>query len=124
MRKVMWDDILKLGIAAAVLSFGFPDLSWAQALKDSVDEVKTGLKNVPIVVSGVAYIAGGATMLHGAGLLKKHADNPTSQPLAPGVMRMGLGGVVAALPTFMGWISSSLKSQGTSLGFTPLGTIN
>lgn len=123
MKQVLWTDVLKIALGAAVITLAFPEPSLAQALKDSVDEVKTGIKNIPVIVSGIAYFAGGATMLHGAGLLKKHADNPTSQALAPGVIRMCLGGAVAALPMLMGWITASLKSQGTNLGFTPLGSI-
>lgn len=124
MKRSMWIDVVKIGLAAGVIVAALPDPLWAQALSQSVDEVKTGMKNMPIVLSGLAYLAGGATMLHGAGLLKKHADAPAQNPLAPGVMRMALGGVVCALPTFMGWIATSLKTDGaqnmTFKGLTPI----
>jgi hypothetical protein len=125
MKNIMWEDVLKLGLAAAVIVAAFPDPAFAQNLGQSVGEVKTGMRNMPIVLSGLAYLAGGATMLHGAGLLKKHADAPHQTPLAQGLMRMGLGGLIAALPTLMGWIAASLKTDtANELGFIPLETIN
>lgn len=125
MKQSMWVDVVKIGLAAGVIAAAFPDPVWAQALSQSVDEVKTGMKNMPIVLSGLAYLAGGATMLHGAGLLKKHADAPQQNPLAAGVTRMALGGVVCALPTFMGWIATSLKTDGAqNMTFKGLSVIN
>ena len=125
MKSLLWGDVLKLGLAAGVIAMACPDVAFAQQLQNSVEEVKTGMRNMPIVLSGLAYLAGGATMMHGAGLLKKHADGPTQVPLTQGLMRMALGGVIAALPTLMGWIASSLKTDtANELGFIPLETIN
>jgi hypothetical protein len=124
MKRMIWEDVVKIGLAALVVASAFPEMSWAQELKTSVSEVKMGMQYMPTVLSGVAYLAGGATMLHGAGLLKKHADSPAQTPLAQGLTRMGLGGVVASLPLFMGWISTSLKSDGANMGFRALDTIH
>jgi hypothetical protein len=121
MNRSLIENVIKIGLGAAVIAMAFPDLSWAQKLSDSVQEVRTGIETVPVVVSGIAYIAGGATMLHGAGLLKKHADAPQQNPLAPGVTRMALGGVIAALPTFMKFVNESLKTDnGATQVFQPL----
>jgi hypothetical protein len=125
MKWSLFEDVLKIAVAAAVITAAFPDVSWAQTLKTSVDEVKTGMGNMPVVLSGLAYLAGGATMLHGAGMLKKHADNPTQNPLAQGLTRLGIGGVIAALPTAMGWIATSLKTEGaTRTPFVPMTPIS
>ena len=125
MKRSFFEDVLKIAMAAAVIAAAFPDASWAQTLKTSVDEVKTGMGNMPVVLSGLAYLAGGATMLHGAGLLKKHADNPTQNPLAQGLTRLGIGGVIAALPTAMGWVATSLKTEGaTRTPFVPMTPIS
>lgn len=111
MKSLLWGDVLKLGLAAGVIAMACPDVAFAQQLQNSVEEVKTGMRNMPIVLSGLAYLAGGATMMHGAGLLKKHADGPTQVPLAQGLMRMGVGAAIAALPILMGWVGDSLKTR-------------
>jgi hypothetical protein len=111
MRNTLWEDILKLSLAATVIALACPDVALAQELQQSVSEVKTGMQMMPTVLSGVAYLGGGATMMHGAGLLKKHADGPTQVPLAQGLMRMGVGAAIAALPILMGWVGDSLKTR-------------
>jgi hypothetical protein len=125
MKNSYWEDVLKIGLAAAVIACACPDVAFAQELQNSVTEVKTGLRDMPIVLSGLAYLAGGATLLHGAGLLKKHADGPTQTPLRQGLIRMALGGLIAALPTLMGWVSASLKTDtANEQGFIPMEMIN
>jgi ABC-type spermidine/putrescine transport system permease subunit II len=124
MKRAFFEDVLKIAAAAAVIAVALPDASWAQTLKTSVDEVKTGMTNMPTVLSGLAYLAGGATMLHGAGLLKKHSDNPTQTPLAQGLTRLGIGGVIAALPVAMAWVSNSLKTEGGNTHFVPMSPIS
>ncbi len=125
MKRSFIEDILKIVTAAAVIAAAFPEFSWAQALKDSVGEVKEGMNQMPVVLSGLAYLAGGATMLHGAGLLKKHADNPTQNPLAQGLVRLSIGGVIAALPTAMGYVATTLKTQGAAqTPFVPMAPIS
>ena len=111
MKRELFENLLKLGLVAAVITIACPDVALAQALKNSVEEVKGGISQMPTLVSGFAYIAGGAAMLSGAGMLKKHADNPQQNPLAPGVARMALGGVVAAMPSFLSYVNGTLKSN-------------
>ncbi len=121
MKRELFETVLKTGLIAAVIAMACPELSLAQALKDSVSEVKTGISNMPMLVSGFAYIAGGAAMMSGAGMLKKHADNPQQNPLAPGVARMAIGGVVAAMPSFLSYVNNSLKNDGGgALKYKPL----
>ena len=111
MKRDLFENVLKTGLVAAVIAIACPDVALAQALQNSVTEVKAGIANMPMLVSGFAYIAGGAAMLSGAGMLKKHADNPQQNPLAPGVARMALGGVVAAMPSFLSYVNGTLKSN-------------
>lgn len=111
MKRELFENGLKTGLIAAVIAIACPDIAWAQALRSSVEEVRAGINNMPALVSGFAYIAGGAAMLSGAGMLKKHSDNPQQNPLAPGVARMALGGVVAAMPAFLSYVNGTLKSN-------------
>ncbi len=120
MKRDLFNDLVKLGLAAAVITAAFPDISFAEELADSVQTVKEGMGDMPIVLSGAAYLAGGATMLHGAGLLKKHADQPTGTSLHQGLSRLGIGGVIAALPVALQFVSSTLSQGKDSLGFEPM----
>lgn len=107
--------VTKVLALAAVLAAAFPELSFAAAvgLKESVANVSGSMKDMPIILSGIAYLAGGATMLSGAGLLKKHADNPASTPLMQGMSRMIAGGFIASLPFALEWGIRTLSLMGT-----------
>lgn len=124
MKKELLNDIVKIGLAAAMITAAFPDLSFAQVLSDSVTTVKDGIAEMPVVLSGLAYLAGGATMLHGAGLLKKHADQPTGTSLAQGLSRLGIGGVIAALPVALEFVSNTLSQGEDKLGFQAMDKIS
>lgn len=106
--------VFKTFVLAAVIAAAFPEFSFAATgLEESVANVSGSMKDMPIVLSGIAYLAGGATMLSGAGLLKKHADNPASTPLMQGMSRMVAGGFVAALPVGLEWAIKTLSLMGT-----------
>lgn len=111
MKRELFETVLKTGLVAAVIVMACPELSLAQDLAGSVTSVKSGISEMPMLVSGFAYIAGGAAMMSGAGMLKKHADNPQQNPLAPGVARMCIGGIVAAMPAFLSYVNATLKSN-------------
>ncbi|NDE90331.1 MAG: hypothetical protein EB059_04220 [Alphaproteobacteria bacterium] len=123
MKRVLFENLFKTGLMAAVIVAACPDLSWAQDLSGSVTSVKTGIRDMPNLVSGFAYIAGGAAMLSGAGMLKKHADNPQQNPLAPGVARMSIGGVVAAAPSFLQYVNNTLKTDNGAITYKGLGPV-
>jgi hypothetical protein len=123
MKKELLNDFVKLGLAAAVISAAFPGMGFAEELADSVSTVKDGISNMPVVLSGLAYLAGGATMLHGAGLLKKHADQPTGTSLAQGLSRLGIGGVIAALPVALQFVSNTLSQGKEHMNFEKMDII-
>jgi hypothetical protein len=123
MTKLM-ESIFKGGVMAALFAAAMPDIALAAVttatdLKGSVSQLGEGMTNMPIVLSGIAYLAAGATMIHGCGLLKKHADNPTSQPLMAGVSRLMAGGVVASLPFGLNWAINSFNWGGSSTENAP-----
>ena len=111
MKGQLLSTVTKGGLMAAVLALALPDVSWAGVtnLEQSISQVTLGMTNMPIVLSGCAYLAAGATMIHGCGLLKKHADNPTGQPLAAGLTRVLAGGFVAALPWAISWAVTTFQ---------------
>ena len=124
MKRELVINIVKLGVMAAVMAAAMPELSWATTLKSTVKTVQGSMTNMPVVLSGLAYLGGGATMLHGAGLLKKHADQPTGTPLAQGLTRLSIGAVIAALPVAMQFVSNTLAQGNDNLGFKSMGEIS
>lgn len=123
MKRDLLSDVIKLGLAAGVIALALPDAAFAQTLQASVSTVKTGMTDMPTILSGIAYLGGGATMMHGAGLLKKHADNPQSAPLAAGLSRLAIGGVVAALPVALQFMGNTLAQNGSGMTFNKMGQI-
>lgn len=114
------DMLLKTGLAAALLILASPDSAFAAVagdLRSSVDKVTGGMSDMPIVLSGIAYLAAGATMMQGCGLLKKHADNPTGQPLAAGLTRIFAGGFIAAMPYALSWAVNTFAWDGGLIKF-------
>lgn len=132
MKGRMAEWMIKGASLAALLAAALPDLALAAPavgsatdLEQSVRHLGNGMENMPIVLSGIAYLAAGATMIHGCGLLKKHADNPAGQPLMAGVTRLAAGGIVAALPFGLNWAINSFdwgKDSAVGGPYIPLPT--
>lgn len=123
MKRAFIEGLVKMAVIAGVMALALPDLSWASDFGQTVDKTKTNLTNAPTIVSAIAYIVGGATMLSGAASLKKHADTPQQEPLQKGVMRLGVGATVAALPPLMGWVQNSLSQGSDPFNFKGLSPI-
>jgi len=54
--------------------------------------------SVPAFITTIAYICGVGLAVAGIFKLKQHVDNPSQTPLKDGVMRLGAGGALLALP--------------------------
>ena len=107
------DTVLKLALMGAIIAIATPELAWGQnALEISVNNLRDGIRNMPVVVSGIAYTTGAAMLIGGALKLKSHADNPGSAPLAAGLTRLGVGGALISVPSLTGWIQSALSTSG------------
>jgi hypothetical protein len=124
MKNDLFENVIKLGLMAAVICVACPDAALAQKLSSSVTEIKQGISNIPTLVSGFAYFAGAATILSGAGMLKKHSENPQQNPLAPGVTRLALGAAVAALPSMISFMAQSIGRGDGDQTYRGLGVIN
>jgi len=123
MKNDLFENVIKLGLMAAVIVVACPDAAFAQKLSSSVTELKSGISNIPLLVSGFAYFAGAATILSGAGMLKKHSENPQQNPLAPGVTRLALGASVAALPSLISFMSQTVGRGDGDQAYKALGTV-
>lgn len=108
---------VKYVLLAAVVAAAFPELALAQDMRATTKSLVESLQDMPTIVSGLAYLAGGVMVLGGANKLKMHAENPMQTPMSHGIVRIGVGGVIAGLPPFMSWINNSMSIGGDGLGF-------
>lgn len=115
---------LKFAILGAVVAAAFPSAGLAQDMSATTSSLVEGLKDMPTIISGVAYLAGGVMVLGGANKLKMHAENPMQTPLSHGLVRIGVGGVVAGLPPFMVWVNNTMAVGNQGLGFKKMQNIS
>ena len=122
-KNKMMQDLLQVGVMAAIVAFALPDMSWAQGSdlgQTTKDFAKNQLINIPSLITAICYIGGIILMVSGSMQLKAHAENPAQTKLAPGVSRLVVGGVIAALPSLMGWINATTQVKGTAITYTGL----
>lgn len=129
MNKNLLNNLFQWGVMTAIVVFALPDLSFAEgtagtSFGSSISEFRTSdLSTVPGLISGVAYAGGAVLGISGALKLKKHAENPAQNPMAPGIAHLLAGGGIAALPSLVGTSSGTLH-LGTSATYVPLDTIS
>ncbi|HVY12656.1 MAG TPA: hypothetical protein VHB73_03735 [Alphaproteobacteria bacterium] len=109
---------------ALVLAAAWPHAAQAQNMQTTTAAIVDAMKDLPTIVSGAAYTFGGLMILGGANKLKMHAENPSQTPMSHGIVRIGVGGVVAGLPPFMAWVNNSLAIGNNRLGFKRLEKIS
>ncbi len=79
----------KSGMALAAGSTGF---------SQAADNIVDGSKTLPNLISTVAYIGGIGLGVAGVFKLKMHVDNPAQTTMKDGLVRLGAGGGLLALP--------------------------
>ena len=70
----------------------------ATTFKDVGDNIITSSGSLPAMVQTVAYIGGIGLGVAGVFKLKAHVDNPGQTPMKDGLVRLGAGGGLLALP--------------------------
>ncbi len=79
------------------------------------DNIVTSTASLPSLISTVAYIGGIGLGVAGIFKLKQHVDNPGQTPMKDGLVRLGAGGGLLALPyltsAMMGSINNGLTAQ-------------
>ena len=125
MKIAIKQDIMQSLLLAAVVAAALPltGSAFAQNLTESVEQVHTGISQIPNIVAGLFYIGGAALIGAGALKLKTHAETPGQVPLGHGLGRIGAGAALIALPAFGTWLNNTL-----AIGYNPataqsLGTI-
>ena len=69
--------------------------------------------SLPGFISMIAYICGTGLAVAGIFKLKQHVDNPGQTPMKDGVMRLGAGGALLALPFIVEAMLMSIDADGT-----------
>jgi hypothetical protein len=123
-RSVFTADNLKLASLALVTAAAFPEPSHAQNMQTTAAAIVDAMKDLPTIISGIAYTFGGILVLGGANKLKMHAENPSQTPMSHGIVRIGVGGVIAGLPPFMAWVNNSMAIGNNRLGFKRMDKIS
>ncbi len=117
-------NVVKCLSLALVIAAAWPEFAHGQNMQVTAAAVVEAMKDLPTIISGLAYTFGGLMVLGGANKLKMHAENPSQTPMSHGVVRIGVGGVIAGLPPFMAWVNNSLAMGNNALGFKKMEKIS
>ncbi len=88
---------LAAAVTAGVL-VGQANAAFAENFSDLSDNIVTASSRIPSLISTVAYIGGIGLGVAGVFKLKAHVDSPGQTPLKDGLVRLGAGGGLLALP--------------------------
>lgn len=120
---------------AAALTVGMmvseTSVAFAQGIsfKDMSDNIVTSSSALPNLISTVAYVGGVGLGVAGVFKLKNHVDSPAQNPMKDGLVRLGAGGGLLALPYLTETMTGSINAGagGTPVGiskFDQIGTLS
>lgn len=112
-KGVSFNETIKVGVLAAVIAAATPELASAGTVSTVLHSVATTqLSSIPWMLSVICYIVGAFLMISGALSLKKHAENPASEPMGKGIARLVTGGAITSVPALAGIIQRSVGVSG------------
>ena len=80
-------------------------------------KIVTSTSTLPNLISMLAYIGGAGLAVAGIFKLKQHVDNPGQAPMKDGLIRLGAGGGLLALPAVL----TAMKTTVGTATFSPTG---
>ena len=98
---------VKWGILASVTVLALPDFALASAGDSLESFTDQDASMVVPLISVASYTIGAFLGVSGALKLKKHAENPAQEKLAPGIAALLAGGGLVALPSLMGTLKQT-----------------
>ncbi len=116
MRNILVNDVLTGLVVAATLAAVMPVDAFAQeGIAGITGKVQSNIAGSFMkFVSMASYCFGTILTVTGIASAKKHADNPSTEPLNKSLGRLGAGAAFLAAPTLIGMIlatgSSTLNS--------------
>lgn len=107
---------LAAAVSAAVLVSTASDANAAAGTGFSAvsDNIVTSASKFPNLISTVAYIGGIGLAVAGVFKLKQHVDNPGQTPMKDGLVRLGVGGGLLALPALTTAMTETVGTDGTA----------
>lgn len=85
----------------------------ATGFQTATTNINTSVSQFPTLISTAAYIAGAGLGVAGVLKLKQHVDNPGQVALKDGLVRLGAGGGLLALPFVLESMTGTIGSGGT-----------
>jgi len=90
---------------------------------DVTTNITNSTSTLPNLITTMAYIGGIGLGVAGILKLKGHVDNPAQVPLKDGLVRLGAGGGLLALPIVMEVMTGTVGSDGAGVALTNVGAI-
>jgi len=102
MKNEILNDVLTGLLVAATFAAVVPMGALAQDLASVAGNSQTGVFGPAVtIISYIAYGLGTVMVVAGIAGCKKHADNASSNPLAPALGKLGAGAAFLAAPSVM-----------------------
>lgn len=102
---------LAAALTAGMLVGEGTDAMAAQTFKDLGNNIIDSSAALPQLIQTVAYVGGIGLGVAGIFKLKQHVDNPGQTPLKDGLIRLGCGGGLLALPYVTTAMLGSINNQ-------------
>lgn len=83
------------------------------------DNIVDSSASLPNLISTVAYLGGCGLGVAGVFKLKQHVDNPGQTPMKDGLVRLGAGGGLLALPFMTEAMTNTVSGGDSSTGISP-----
>ena len=124
MKDVLISDVLTGLLVAVTLAAVIPGDAFAQGgLASVTTQAQTNIaKPFLTFVSYICYCLGTVMTVAGISSAKKHADNPSGEPLNKSLGRLGAGAAFLAAPTLVGMVlaTGSDTLNGGTASFTAI----
>jgi hypothetical protein len=107
MKTQLINDILTGLMVAATFGAIAPTGAWAQ-LSSAVPAAQASvLQPAMQALTYISYGLGSVMVIAGIANAKKHADQPSSNPLGPAIGKLGAGAAFLAAPTVVGMLQQT-----------------
>jgi hypothetical protein len=126
MTKQKWTHKMAAIVTAGVMAGkGSEAFAGGTTFSDVAGNIVTGSSRLPDLISTVAYIGGIGLGVAGVFKLKQHVDNPGQTPMKDGLVRLGAGGGLLALPYVTTAMQGTMDAgQGTTLNVANFNGLN
>lgn len=98
---------LTVGVMVSDTHAAFAQNANFKSMSDNIVEASSGLPNL---ISTVAYVGGVGLGVAGVFKLKNHVDSPGQHPMKDGLVRLGAGGGLLALPYLTEAMTGSISA--------------